>query len=235
MARWKRSRTTNGSVPPPVRAAVGRTTRPGRRADRSRANAVRVRRVRELHVDGPDGLAGQGIRRRRPGARAGRTGGGAPRGRRPPAARGPGPARTPRRCGTGAAGRPSARGRGTPRPPRPAAATRGAGGRPGWTAARRRALPHPARPGPRRTGGREAAGGPRAWTTIVSGRSRRPCQAARRSSCRRWTLPRLSCAVIAPRRARNMSHCVSHGSPWVPRNAAAASPVATAVHHSMNS
>ena len=37
----------------------------------------------------------------------------------------------------------------------------------------------------------------------------------------------------APVSARNISHCVSHGSPWVPRNAVAASPVASAVHHSI--
>lgn len=39
----------------------------------------------------------------------------------------------------------------------------------------------------------------------------------------------------APKNAKNISHWVSQGSPWVPRKASAASPVARAVHHSKNS
>ena len=40
-------------------------------------------------------------------------------------------------------------------------------------------------------------------------------------------------ARIAPLSAMNMSHCVSQGSPWVPRNASAPWSRATAAHHSI--
>ena len=40
---------------------------------------------------------------------------------------------------------------------------------------------------------------------------------------------------MAPQPARNMSHCVSQTSPCVPRKAPAASPPASAAHHSVNS
>ena len=51
-------------------------------------------------------------------------------------------------------------------------------------------------------------------------------------SCRRDSA---TSAVTDPMRARNMSHCVSHGSPCVPRNASAAERLASAVHHSISS
>ena len=75
--------------------------------------------------------------------------------------------------------------------------------------------PSPSGPGPRR-----ARGGQRE---------------ARRSSCRSWSRERSACAASAPQSARNMSHCVSHTSPCVPRNAVAASPVASAAAHSISS
>ena len=56
-----------------------------------------------------------------------------------------------------------------------------------------------------------------------------------RASCRSWTRASRSWAMRAPQRAMNMSHCVSHGSPCVPRNASARAPVRSAVHHSMSS
>ena len=42
-------------------------------------------------------------------------------------------------------------------------------------------------------------------------------------------------AQIAPIPAMHMSSCVSHGSPWVPRNASAEAPMVTAVIHSNSS
>jgi hypothetical protein len=54
-------------------------------------------------------------------------------------------------------------------------------------------------------------------------------------SCRSCTRASSSCAAIAPSVHRNMSHCVSHTSPWVPRNSIEAFSPITAVHHSMNS
>src|SRR5688572_25172155 len=42
-------------------------------------------------------------------------------------------------------------------------------------------------------------------------------------------------ATTAPQPARNMSHCVSQTSPWVDRKSSAATPAATATHHSRNS
>jgi hypothetical protein len=56
-----------------------------------------------------------------------------------------------------------------------------------------------------------------------------------RSSSRSWTRERSTWLAIAPTKARNMSHCVSQGSPCVPRKSVAAVPDASAVHHSTNS
>jgi hypothetical protein len=51
-------------------------------------------------------------------------------------------------------------------------------------------------------------------------------------SCQRERSPR---ALIAPTSASIMSHCVSQGSPWVPRKSVAADPVARAVQNSISS
>src|SRR6202035_418705 len=51
-------------------------------------------------------------------------------------------------------------------------------------------------------------------------------------SSRSWPRGRRRRAVTAPTRAKNMSHWVSQGSPWVPRKASAAWPARTADHHS---
>jgi phospholipase/lecithinase/hemolysin len=56
-----------------------------------------------------------------------------------------------------------------------------------------------------------------------------------RASWRSWMRESRSCEETAPSRQRNMSHCVSHSSPCVPRNADAPSPSSTATHHSTNS
>ena len=61
------------------------------------------------------------------------------------------------------------------------------------------------------------------------------CRQRSAAICRSWYRESVSCAVSEPTRAKNMSHCVSQGSPCVPRNASAAPPVASAVHHSTNS
>ena len=75
---------------------------------------------------------------------------------------------------------------------------------------------------------------------LFSVSSASPCESLLRflrsdASWRSCTRRSSSSAEIAPTRARNMSHCVSQGSPWVPRNAVAASPVAAAAHHSISS
>ena len=58
------------------------------------------------------------------------------------------------------------------------------------------------------------------------------------STCSSWrscTRESRSRADVAPTRAMNMSHCVSHTSPWVPRKASAAEPPRTAASHSISS
>ena len=45
----------------------------------------------------------------------------------------------------------------------------------------------------------------------------------------------VSSDTIAPISASCMSHCVSHGSPWVPRKSVAAEPLASAVQNSISS
>ena len=54
-------------------------------------------------------------------------------------------------------------------------------------------------------------------------------------SCRSCLRENNSNDVAAPHRHRNMSHCVSHTSPWVARNASASAPKASAAHHSISS
>src|SRR5436309_334983 len=58
---------------------------------------------------------------------------------------------------------------------------------------------------------------------------------ARPCSCRSWTRANDSCAVSAAMSAVNMSHCVSHGSPCVARNASAPDLRMTAAAHSKSS
>ena len=68
----------------------------------------------------------------------------------------------------------------------------------------------------------------------VEGRANR-IDHALRPRWRSWTRARSSWATPAPQSAMNMSHCVSQGSPWVPRKASALVPVSSAVHHSTSS
>ena len=77
--------------------------------------------------------------------------------------------------------------------------------------------------------GREASPHPMAAPIMITRR------AATRLSSRSWTPESVTRAVTAPRSAICMSHCVSHTSPWVPRKASAASPVASAVQNSISS
>ena len=58
---------------------------------------------------------------------------------------------------------------------------------------------------------------------------------ARRASCRSCSRASSACAARAPHSARNMSHWVSHTSPWVPRKASAEPPQSMAAHHSASS
>jgi LssY C-terminus len=60
-------------------------------------------------------------------------------------------------------------------------------------------------------------------------------QELREAISRSWSRESASWAVSEPISAKNMSHCVSQGSPCVPRKASAAEPLATAVPHSTNS
>src|SRR5438034_3611444 len=46
----------------------------------------------------------------------------------------------------------------------------------------------------------------------------RSCGSSSLARLRSWLRASISCAVIAPIRAQNMSHCVSHTSPCVPRS-----------------
>ncbi len=52
---------------------------------------------------------------------------------------------------------------------------------------------------------------------------------------RSWIRDRISKAVVAPKAARHMSHCVSHSSPWVARKSVADPSVDTATAHSSSS
>ena len=111
------------------------------------------------------------------------------------------------------------RGRGAPRP-RPGRPRRRAHG----GARRRGALPGQVRGAePGRAGVSGAA---------VQGAAPGAAQRAMSRSCQR---PSVACASSAPQRAMNMSHCVSQGSPWVPRKASAPWPSSSAAHHSTNS
>src|SRR5256885_16262067 len=87
-------------------------------------------------------------------------------------------------------------------------------------------------------------GGARRDAASVGGRERDPkhhepmacgCDSNSLAKLRSWVRASSSCAEIAPTRAENMSHCVSHTSPCVPRKASAAWPPASADHHSKNS
>ena len=52
-----------------------------------------------------------------------------------------------------------------------------------------------------------------------------------RANARSCGFDRMSVEQTAPINAMNMSDCVSHGSPWVPRNSSAPLPSASAAHH----
>jgi hypothetical protein len=89
--------------------------------------------------------------------------------------------------------------------------------------------------------GRRGRSGTGAWlATPVNGDRRPACERTpygrpRRAMSRSCQRPSVSWASSAPHRAMNMSHCVSHGSPCVPRKASAPWPSSTAAHHSMSS